>query len=66
MAYTLQQLKAELTGDPSSMGYAPAIAAGALGSLGELINAVSTSFAIPRTNVTPLEVLEALFNLLDA
>lgn len=64
MAYTLQQLKDEVVLDPIALGYAPLRQANALGAIGELINAVSTAFTIPRTNVTPVEVLEAI-DLLD-
>ena len=60
MAYTLAQLKSELLTDPAAVGYAANITAGAQGKVAEQINAVNGAILIPRSNVTPQEILEAI------
>ena len=55
-------LKSELQTDPTSLGYAAAIASGSDNILANLINAVSQSININRATVTNVEV----FNAIDA
>lgn len=53
-------LKTELQTDPNAYGYAPLIAAGNMQGLADKLNQVRAAISIPRPDVTPDEVLEAI------
>lgn len=59
MAYTLAQLKTELTTDPTGIGYA-ALQASGLGAVAEALNLRKAGIAIARSDITPAEILEAI------
>lgn len=59
MAFTLAQLKTEiLTTNPAT--YAANVAIGAVGKVAEQLNEVQAGISIPRSNITPQEILEAI------
>ena len=58
------QLKTELNTDPMAYGYAPLIAIGNDQGLADMLNLQRASIVMPRPDVTPLEILEAI-NLSD-
>lgn len=53
-------LKTELQTDPNAYGYAPLIAAGNMQGLADKLNQVRANISIPRPDVAPDEVLEAI------
>lgn len=53
-------LKTELQTDPNAYGYAPLIAAGNMQGLADKLNQVRANISIPRPDVAPEEVLEAI------
>ena len=53
-------LKIELQTDPNAYGYAPLIAAGNMQGLADKLNQVRAAISIPRPDVAPEEVLEAI------
>lgn len=59
MAYTLQQLKTELTTDPTGIGYA-ALQAQGLGAVATAINLPRASIQVKRADISPSEVFHAL------
>jgi hypothetical protein len=54
------QLKSELNTDPNAYGYAPFIASGADQNLADMLNLPRAAIVMPRPDVNPLEVLEAI------
>ena len=60
MAIDYAVLKTELETDPNGYGYAAGIASGQDWLLRDLMNQVRVSVTVPRADVTPLEVLEAI------
>jgi hypothetical protein len=53
-------LKNELLTDPNSYGYAPLIADTNNPTLAMMLNLARTAISMPRPDVTPLEILEAI------
>lgn len=53
-------LKTELQTDPNAYGYAAHIAAGQLADVAAKLNLVRPAISIPRPDVPPMEVLEAI------
>ena len=64
MAWTLAQLKSELLNDPSSLGYAALLADTNMPALAAALNLRRSTISMPRPDVAPLEILEAI-NLSD-
>ena len=56
----LAVLKTELLTDPNGYGYAPLIADTNNPALAELVNRSRAAIQMPRPDVTPLEILEAI------
>lgn len=59
---TNAQLKTELTTDPSALGYAALITAGAISALAQAINLVRAggAFSVFRNDIAPIEVINAI------
>jgi hypothetical protein len=53
-------LKQELQTDPTTLGYAPLIAVGDCSSCTKLLNKSRSTIAIPRSDVDPQEIIEAI------
>lgn len=53
-------LATELRADPNGYGYAQFIAVGSFGELADLLNETRPEISVPRSDVTPLEILEAI------
>lgn len=53
-------LTTEVTTDPNGYGYAQYVAVGDMGSVANLINQVRSTISMPRPDVNPLEILEAI------
>ena len=64
MTINYVQLKAELLTDPNAYGYAPLIAVGSDQGLADMLNLPRAAIVMPRPDVNPLEVLEAI-NVVD-
>lgn len=60
MAIDYQQLKTELNIDPNAYGYAPLIAIGNDQGLADMLNLRRAAIVMPRPDVSPLEILEAI------
>jgi hypothetical protein len=60
MAINYTQLKAELNTDPNAYGYAPFIASGGDQNLADMLNLPRAAIVMPRPDVSPLEILEAI------
>jgi hypothetical protein len=60
MAINYVQLKAELNTDPNAYGYAPLIAIGNDQGLADMLNLPRAAIVMPRPDVSPLEILEAI------
>ena len=60
MTVNLQTLKTELLTDPNTYGYAPLVADTNNPALAELLNRPRAAIQMPRPDVTPLEILEAI------
>jgi hypothetical protein len=60
MTIDLQTLKTELLTDPNSYGYAPLIADTNNPALAAMLNLPRTAILLPRPDVSPLEILEAI------
>jgi hypothetical protein len=54
------QLKTELNTDPNAYGYAPLIAIGNDQGLADMLNLPRAAIVMPRPDVSPLEILEAI------
>ena len=54
------QLKAELNTDPNAYGYAPLIVIGSDQGLADMLNLPRAAIVMPRPDVNPLEILEAI------
>jgi hypothetical protein len=57
---TLSEIKTELTTDPMAYGYAALIADTNMPALAAALNLRRASITMPRPDVTPLEILEAI------
>lgn len=60
MAIDYAVLKTELNTDPNGYGYADAIAIGDMRVLADKLNQTRAAISIPRPDVTPMEILEAI------
>jgi hypothetical protein len=60
MSVNLQTLKTELLTDPNGYGYAALIADTNNPALAEMLNLPRAAIQMPRPDVTPLEILEAI------
>ena len=60
MTINYVQLKAELLTDPNAYGYAPLIAIGNDQGLADMLNLPRAAIVMPRPDVSPLEILEAI------
>ena len=60
MPINYSQLKTELNTDPNAYGYAPFIASGADQNLADMLNLPRAAIVMPRPDVNPLEILEAI------
>lgn len=60
MAIDYVALKTEIQTDPNTYGYAAMVAAGNMQGVADALNRVRASIDIPRHDVTPQEVLEAI------
>jgi hypothetical protein len=60
MSINYQTLKTELNTDPNSYGYAPLIAIGNDQGLADMLNLARAEIVMPRPDVSPLEILEAI------
>ena len=60
MAINYVQLKTELNTDPNAYGYAPLIAIGNDQGLADMLNLPRAAIVMPRPDVSPLEILEAI------
>ena len=60
MSINLQTLKTELLTDPNLYGYAPLIADTNNPALAAMLNLPRAAIQMPRPDVTPLEILEAI------
>lgn len=56
----IQTLKTELTTDPNGYGYAAIISGGNWQLVANAVNEVRSAISIPRPDVTPMEILEAI------
>lgn len=56
----LSALKTELLTDPNAYGYAAMIAAGQLQDIANVLNLARETISVPRPDVPPMEVLEAI------
>lgn len=57
---TYPELKTELLTDQNAYGYAAMIAAGQLQTIADVLNLVRPEISIPRPDVPPMEILEAI------
>ena len=60
MAIDYVALKAEIQTDPNTYGYAAMVAVGNMQGVADALNKVRNAIDIPRPDVTPQEVLEAI------
>ena len=60
MALDYAALKTEITTDPNAYGYAEFIATRTDWKVAALLNKTRAAIAVPRADVTPLEILEAI------
>lgn len=60
MAINYSALKTELQNDPNAYGYAALIQAGNMQGVADALNLSRVGISIPRPDVTPQEVLEAV------
>ena len=60
MPINYQNLRQELLVDPNAYGYAPLIAIGNDQGLADMLNLARAAIVMPRPDVSPLEVLEAI------
>jgi len=60
MAINYVALKSELNTDPNAYGYAPLITIGNDQGLADMLNLARAAIMMPRPDVSPLEILEAI------
>lgn len=60
MTINYSALKLELNTDPNAYGYAPLIAIGNDQGLADMVNLPRAAIVMPRPDVNPLEILEAI------